>query len=74
MTKLKVDKKALRRSFWGSISRLLGIVMASGSGSIISQTIGQSSSWTWPLGVGMAIAGFILIMYAEYEREVEHGE
>jgi hypothetical protein len=64
-------KRALRKSFWASLGRLLGIVMASGAGSVIIQTIGQQSNWALPLGIGMAIIGFSLMWAAEYRHERE---
>lgn len=67
----KIERKALRRSMWASISRVLGIVMASGAGSVIVQTLGNTAGWALPLGVGLFVLGFFLIWFAEYEREIE---
>lgn len=63
-----MDKKALKKSLWGSLSRVIGVGLGVGASSIIHQMIGVDLS-TWGTAVGMAIASFIFIWIAEYERE-----
>jgi hypothetical protein len=65
------DKKALRRSFWGALGRLIGVMMGAGAGSLLYQTLGSTSSLSIGLATLLAIIGFFLIWLAEYEREIE---
>ena len=69
----KVDKKILKRSFWGALGRLIGVMMGAGAGSLLYQTMGTTSSSGIALKValGLTLAGFALIWFAEYEREIE---
>lgn len=66
----KLNKKALRRSIWSSLSRLIGVGLGAGAGSLIHQLIGGGISG-WGLAFGMAIASFALMLFAEYEREID---
>ena len=68
---MKPNKKALKRSFWGSLGRLIGVMMAAGSGTLLSKFIGPVSSLNIPLAVVLTVAGFLCIWFAEYERETE---
>ena len=65
------NKKALKRSFWGALGRLIGVMMGAGAGSLLYQTIGSASGLSIGLASGLSIIGFILIWFAEYEREIE---
>ena len=65
----KVDKKALKRSLWGSLSRVIGVGLGVGASSIIHQLLGIDLS-TWGTAVAMALASFVFIWFAEYEREI----
>ena len=67
----KPDKKALRRSFWGALGRLIGVMMGAGAGSLLYQVMGSTTALSIGLAGGLAIAGFLLIWFAEYEREIE---
>jgi hypothetical protein len=44
-------------------------MLGAGAGSLLYQTIGSSSTLSIGLATLLAIAGFILIWFAEYERE-----
>jgi hypothetical protein len=66
----KVDRKALKRSFWSSLARLIGVGLGAGAGSLIHQLTGGGFSG-WGLALGMAILSFFLMWIAEYEREIE---
>lgn len=66
-----MNKKALRRSFWAALGRLLGTIMAAGAGSLLYQTIGSSTNLAIGVAVSIAVIGFFLIWFAEYEREME---
>ena len=65
------DKKAMRRSFWGALGRLIGVMLGAGAGSLLYQTIGSASGLSVGLAAVLTIVGFILIWFAEYEREVD---
>jgi hypothetical protein len=65
------NRKALKRSFWGALGRLIGVMMGAGAGSLLYQTVGSASGLSIGLATILAIAGFILIWFAEYEREKE---
>jgi uncharacterized membrane protein YgaE (UPF0421/DUF939 family) len=65
------DKKALRRSFWGALGRLIGVMMGAGAGSLLYQLIGSTSGLSIGLAALLSVLGFVLIWFAEYEREVE---
>lgn len=67
----KLDKRALRRSGWAALGRLIGVIMGAGAGSLLYQTIGSSSGLAIGLASTMAVIGFFLIWFAEYEREID---
>jgi uncharacterized membrane protein YgaE (UPF0421/DUF939 family) len=67
----KPDKKALRRSFWGALGRLIGVMLGAGAGSLLYHFIGNTSSLSIGIAVSMSIIGFLLIWFAEYEREID---
>lgn len=67
----KPDKKAFRRSFWGALGRLIGVMMGAGAGSLLYQMVGSTSGISIGLAAILSIVGFILIWFAEYEREIE---
>ena len=66
----KLDRKALRRSIWSSISRFIGIGLGAGAFGMIKQLVGDGLSG-WGVACGMTVTSFILMLFAEYEREVE---
>lgn len=68
--KMKVDKKAFKRSFWGSLSRVIGVVLGASAGGLLRTAIGDDMA-TAGVGAGLAIASFFLIWFSEYERETE---
>lgn len=63
------DKKALKRSFWGSLSRVIGVGLGASAGGILHQVVGDGLGAVGT-AAAMAIASFILIWFSEYEREV----
>lgn len=65
-----LDRKAFRRSFYASLGRLIGVGLGAGAGSLIHQLVGDGFNG-WGVAVGMALASFFLIWFAEYEREVD---
>lgn len=68
LKKIKVDRKALRRSIWSSISRLIGVGLGAGAGGLIHQLVGDGFSG-WTVAAMLASASFIFMLVAEYERE-----
>jgi len=66
----KLNRKALRRSAWSSLSRLIGVGLGAGAGSLIHQLIGGGFSG-WGLALAMAVASFALMLFAEYERVLD---
>lgn len=70
MRKPKLDRKAAKRSLLSSFSRLIGVGLGAGAGSLIHKLVGDGFDG-WTVAVGMAIASFVLMWIAEYEREIE---
>lgn len=66
----RLDKKAFRRAGWAAFARLIGVGLGAGAGSLIYQLIGGGFKG-WGLALVFAIASFILMWFAEYEREVD---
>ena len=68
---IRTNKKALKRSFWGAFGRLIGVMLGAGAGSLLYATIGGTSGLSIGIATLLAIVGFFLIWFAEYEREIE---
>ena len=68
--KPKVDKKALKRSFWSSLSRVIGVGLGAGAGGLLHQLVGDGLG-SWGFAMAMAAASFAFMWFAEYEREVD---
>lgn len=66
----KLDRKALRRSIWSSMSRLIGVGLGAGAGDIIHKLVGGGFNG-WSLALMLAGASFVFMLIAEYEREKE---
>jgi uncharacterized membrane protein YccC len=65
-----LNKKALKRSFWAALGRLIGIMLAAGGGSLLYQTIGSSTNLAISVAIGLVVFAFFFIWFAEYEREI----
>lgn len=63
-----LNRKALKKSLWSSLSRVIGIGLSAGAGSLIHRMVGDGMEG-WSIAVIMAIASFALMWFAEYERE-----
>lgn len=63
-------RRALKRSFYASISKLIGVGLGAGAGSLLYQMIGGGFKG-WPVALGMAAISFALTWFAEFEREIE---
>lgn len=66
-----LDRKALKRSVWSSLSRVIGIGLSVGAGSMIHTLLGDGIKG-WGVAVTMALASFLLMCFAEYERETNN--
>jgi uncharacterized membrane protein YgaE (UPF0421/DUF939 family) len=62
------DKKAIRRAFWASLGRLIGVGLGAGAGSLIHQLIGGGFQG-WGVALLLAVISFLLMLFTEYERE-----
>lgn len=67
----KIDRKAAKRSFWGALGRLIGVMMGAGAGSLIARALGSSAGLDLSVALFLTAAGFFFIWLAEYEREIE---
>lgn len=66
----KPNKRALRKSVWAAISKLVSVMLAAGAGSLIYHLIGTSSTaLSIDLAIIFSVAAFFLIWFAEYEKE-----
>lgn len=66
--KKSLDRRALKRSLWASLSRLIGVGLGAGAGSLIHQLVGGGFSG-WGMAMLMAVISFVLMLVAEYEKE-----
>lgn len=67
---IKADKKALRKSFYATLAKLISVFLGAGAGSVIHNLIGDSLA-TIGVAVLMAIAALVLMWFAEYHHEVD---
>ena len=66
-----MNKRALKKSFWGAISRLIGIVMGVAGAGLLYKTLGASTSLAVSVSLILLGIGFFLVWFAEYERELD---
>ena len=66
----RTNKKAFKKSFWGSLSRVIGIGLGAGAGGLLHQLVGDNLT-SWVFAMIMAIASFAFMWFAEYEREID---
>lgn len=67
--KPRFNKKALKKSIWGSLSRVIGVGLGAGAGGLLHQLVGDGLG-SYGFAVGMAAASFAFMLVAEYEREI----
>ncbi len=63
-----IQRSALRRAVWASFSRVIGVILATGAGSIIRDMFGDSLKHLGTAAL-LVLASWILMMFGEYERE-----
>lgn len=66
-----VNKKAVKKAFWGATSRVLGILVSVSGAGLLNKAIGSSISLAVGISLGLLAIGFVLVMFAEYEREID---
>ena len=64
----RVNRKALRKSVWSSISRLIGIMLGAGAGVMFKQLLGTGAVGL-SVALMLAAVSFGFMLFAEYERE-----
>ena len=64
----KINKRAFKRSLFGSISRILGVSLGASAGSILYELIGNNLK-SYFVASFLALISFILILFSEYNRE-----
>ena len=70
INKKPLDHKALKRSLWSSLSRVIGVGLSAGAGTMIHKMVGDKLEG-WGLAGIMILVSFILMWVSEYERECE---
>jgi hypothetical protein len=70
MARKPLNKRALRRAVWTSFARLVGVGFGAGAGSLIYNLLGGRTTG-WIVAVPMVMISFMLMMFAEYEKENE---
>lgn len=70
MKRRPLNHKAFKRAFWAAIARLIGVGLGAGAGSLLYQLVGGGFNG-WGLALTFAIVSFALMLFAEYEKEME---
>jgi len=66
----KFDRRAFRKSLWSSLSRLIGVSLGAGAGSLLYKLVGTGLQG-WGVALLMLVVSILLMVIAEYEREIE---
>ncbi len=66
----KFDRRAFRKSVWSSLSRLIGVSLGAGAGSLLYKLVG-SGLQGWGMALTLLAVSVVLMVIAEYEREIE---
>ena len=64
------SRRAFKRAIWSSFSRLVGVGLGAGAGSLVYKLTGGGLHG-WGVAVVLAVASFALMTFAEYERELD---
>jgi predicted MFS family arabinose efflux permease len=65
----KFDRRAFRKSLWSSISRLIGVSLGAGAGSLLYKLVGHGLQG-WSTALLLMLVSVVLMVIAEYEREI----
>jgi hypothetical protein len=68
--KNKVHRISFKRAFWGAMSRLIGVSLASGVGPLVHSQLGGGFNG-WGMALFIAALSFLFMLYAEYHRIVD---
>ena len=66
--KREFNGRAFRRAIWASVARLISVGIGAGAGSLLYQLVGGGIKG-WGLALTLCVLSFLLLMYAEYEKE-----
>lgn len=64
-----LNRSAFRKSLWGGLSRVVGVGLGVGAGSALKQLTGSALDG-WVPAILMALASLVLMVFAEYEKEI----
>ena len=64
-----IKSKQSKRALLAAISRLIGVALGAGAGSMLYKMLG-SSAIAMPVAILMAISSFFILWFVEYEREM----
>jgi TM2 domain-containing membrane protein YozV len=64
------QKREFRRAMWAALARIVSVSLSAGAGSFLYHIMG-TSILKWPVALVLIIVSFLLILYVEYEREIE---
>lgn len=64
-----LNKIAFRKALWGGLSRTVGVGLGVGAGNALKQIAGSVLDG-WVPAIIMALASLVLLVLAEYEREI----
>lgn len=68
--RIEYNPKAFRRAMWGSIAKLIGVVLGAGAGSLLHQLVGNGFTG-YTVAFLMAAVSLLLLCMTEYLRELE---
>lgn len=66
----KLNKRVMKRALWASLSRLIGVGLGAGAGSLVYKLVGGGFHG-WGVATLLAVVSFVLMTFAEYERELD---
>lgn len=70
MQKRPFNKRAFKRATWASLSRLIGVGLGAGAGSLVYHLVGGGLHG-WGVAAILMVVSFLLMLVAEYEKEME---
>jgi O-antigen/teichoic acid export membrane protein len=65
---MKLNKKALKKSFFASFARSTGVVFGACAGTLLTRSLGHRLTDVY-FALVLGTVAFFLIWFAEYERE-----